>query len=222
MRLPEQCHDGDVLLVLDDGTTFCAHSQYLRLASAVLRDALACSVPAAADPASPDDLAASPAAKQRRGYHKLPLPGSSKEQVLLLLHCIYAWERDAWVCSLNAPQLVELATISDKLRAEAVLKTCDTRLVKICEGLRYHWTKYEGLVHGRNAHAVFCMARKLQLTCFLEEVGKYMGSNPGLIRTNLMDAGTAAIMRGAAETIEGLSQRIQEAEQQGFGQGDDF
>ena len=218
---PALCSEGDVHLVLDDGTAVCAHSLYLGHASTVLKDALACSVPAAATPASPDELEAGHAVKHRRVHHKIPLPGTSKEQVLLLLHCIHAWEREAWVRALTASQLVELATVADKLGASAVFKLVDSTFVKFCEGLEPSST--HGVVNSNNAHAVFLIACGLQLPRSLKCLGNFIGSNPGAVsKLESVDAGLAAVLEGAAEQIKCLSEKIKRAEQMGFRDEDEY
>ena len=214
MEIPALCSDGDVHLLLDDGGAFCAHSSYLSHASTVLRDALACSMPAAATPASPDELEAGRAVKQRRVHHKLPLPGTTKEQVLLLLHCIHAWEREAWVCALDASQLVELATVADKLGASAVFKLVDSTFVRLCEGLAP--SSISGVVNSNNAYAVLLIACKLQLPQSTKRLGSFIGSHPDAISKASMNAALAAILDGAAGQIQCLSEKIKRAEREGY------
>ena len=82
--------DADVCLLLDDGTTLSAHSIYLQHSSSVFQGALTCSSPAQHS-AAPKDTD-SPAGVKRcsNSSKRLPLPGTTSKQALLLLHCLYS------------------------------------------------------------------------------------------------------------------------------------
>ena len=45
---------------------------------------------------------------------QLQLPGTSRQQALLLLHFLYAWARESWLAGLLPQELVELARVADR------------------------------------------------------------------------------------------------------------
>ena len=136
---PVQSMYGDVQLLLDDGSSLTAHSQYLQHASTMLRGALDCAKLAEPATASSDGLHASdsspgssPASKRHRTQPTVPLPGVTMPQAMLLLQILYSFARETFVWGLTAPQLLELARVADKLGCLEVLQLVDATLVGIC------------------------------------------------------------------------------------------
>ena len=90
--------NGDMYLVLDDGTNFSI-LQGLTSQHADFPDAAS---------SSPQQ----PSSKRCRQQLELPLPETTRRQALLLLHCLYSMARESWLTSLIVPELIELARIS--------------------------------------------------------------------------------------------------------------
>ena len=138
---PGRSLTGETRLVLDDGTTLQAHALYLQHASEVLHDALACmpEQPAAAAETSDSARATRSGAKRLRTAStvtiesELPLRGATRKQVLLLLSCLYAFDRGAWVRQLEPPERVDLARIADQFQCIELLQCVDASLVKMSE-----------------------------------------------------------------------------------------
>ena len=94
-------------------------------------------------------------------------------------------------------QLVELATVADKLGCRAVLELVDSTLVKTCKQQGYSFDLPRGWLTAKEAAAHFLMARRLHLTEFEKHVGFFIGEHSKEIKVGLLDAGITAILQGA-------------------------
>ena len=205
-KSPAQSDQGDTLLELGDGTTITADSAYLRHASEVLSTALACSSQAeGAD--CPCSGQCSPAPKRARAMLRLPLPGTSRRQALLLLHCLYAWDRKAWACSLGPPELLELARVSHKYDCTAVLQLADSALVTFGQpqgagpGVQPAW------LHVRWAPAQLQLADSLDLAGVRWLVGGFLGRHAEEVALDQVEnACVAAVLDGARCARQELAQ----------------
>ena len=229
MTLPPRCSNGNTELLLDDGLPpLTAHSQYLRHASTVFRDALSCSKQAEPGQSRANGETEAPAAKRRRVLLQLPLPGCSREQVLLLLGCLYAWTRETFMHGLGPFQLVELATlVADKLGCRAVLELVDSTLVKTCKQGYDSSDLLRGWLTAKEAFAQFLMARRLHLAEFEKHVGIYIGEHSREVKVGLPDAGITAILQGGEQVqgslqceINNLQNRLQYLQKR-YGEHDD-
>lgn len=204
---PTQAQSGDVQLLLDDGSTLNAHSQYLEHASTVLRGALDCAHPAQDASASESGQQASdgspdfsPACKRRRAQLRVPLPGVTRQQAVLLLALLYSFTREKFMTGLKPPQLLELARIADRLQCRDVLKLVDERLFRICS-----WqdvgASQDGWVNVKDAPALHALAHKLQLHEFADMVGMFLGMHMQEIDLTQLDASLATVMRGCRRFV---------------------
>ena len=191
------------MLVLDSGAAFSVHSLYLLHISPVFSNALACT---SGTPAAHDDSPRQrqgPAAKRAKQALRLPLPGTSRKQALLLLHCMYAFDRSAWASTLDPPELVEVARIADRFDCAKVLQLVDNALVQACKvperpvaGAARMWTTAE------QAPAQYQLARQLHLPQLELHCGRFLGLHAhkvDLAEVRGFDAGLAAALEAALE-----------------------
>ena len=195
---PVQSLDGDVLLTLNDSTGFRVHSQFLQQISPVLKSALACGRPPEHSGASSADSAQAhkPASDSSRTGPQLPLPGTSKQQALLLLHCLYSWSRESWLCGLPYAEILDLAMVADKFGCAPMLQLVDSCLVKACQASEPAW------VSVTTAPNQFNLACQLHLPSFEAHVGRFLGRHTSAVVLKDLDAVTAAILQGARENCE--------------------
>ena len=186
---PALSRAGDVRLVLQDGTTLTAHSLYLQHASDVFSSALACSGRTQADAAGPgSDLedahpspeaesrlvqSASVSSKRHRAMQSLPLPGTSREQALLLLHSLYSRTPESWAASLDPADLAELARVSHRFGCSASLQLADSSLVKLAKAQAD--SSEQAWVSVHTAPAQLKLARRLNLPRFEAYLGHFVG-----------------------------------------------
>ena len=222
---PRQSLDGDVLITLDDGSSFRAHSVYLQHASEVFANALAChslpEQPSQASDGLPGSRSTRGAAKRPKleppapatpELKKLPLPGTTRKQALLLLYCLYAWTRETSMNHLCPSELVELAKVAHLFGAEKVLQVADHALVKICTAELTEMAEASEDPDGadplaawlnvEDAPAQHHLARKLHLTQFRACVGHFMGKHARRINLGAVDASISAVLRGAREMVD--------------------
>ena len=147
----------------------------------------------AADDSS--EASAPPASKRARPMLKLPLPGTSRQQALLLLHCLYAGDPRSWTKLLDLPQLADLGRIAHRFGCTAVLRLVDSRLVKLVSCR----LQKEGKKSMADAPATFAMARESGLTKLESHLGHWMGAHPRWVDLQALDLepGLAAVLRGA-------------------------
>ena len=182
-----------------------ADGTYLWHASALFGDVLNCSAA---------EIAASQAAlepgKRQRCMLRLPLPGSSRKQALLLLHCLYAWDRKAWALGLQPWELVELATVGNKFSVLQVLQLADSCLVQTCHhtSLDSEASHPGAWLTPENAAAMYQAAGTMQLACFRVHVGAYLGLHSQDVSEDGLDAGTAAVLLGARARCSKMREQI--------------
>ena len=204
--------EGDVHLILDDGSTMSAHSLYLSHASAVFKTALSCAGTrqTTADDTDEDEQewesvwSASAAAERTMTSHskrpkvmaKLPLPGATRRQAQLLVQALYCFKRDSWADSLAPPELIDLAAISDKFSCVCVLQLADEALVKKTAS-----ETATGWLTVLDAPGQFELAHRLHLTSYEAHVGQFLGRHARKVDLTRLDARSAAILEGACSII---------------------
>ena len=129
---------------------------------------------------------------------KLPLPGTSRKQALLLLHCLYAFDRKSWAKSLKSPELADLARIAHKYACTAVLGLADNSLVAACKGEDF------ALLGVREAPAQLQLARDLNLDKLEIHLAYTMGKHAHRLDLTALDAVTAAMLKGATELYKSV------------------
>ena len=192
--LPSE-EEGDVTLALDDGTQLTAHSQILQRASSVFMNAMACCS------SSSDQQGLTSASQTSMPAHqgakiRLPLPGTSKAQALLLLQSLYCWARESYLDSLMLTELIDLARVCDQFGVLPVLRLVDDTLVKLCGAGVSPSAEY---LTADTAPALFKLARQLHLSRFEVHVAQYLGQNAHAVQLKDLDPTTAAILRGARQ-----------------------
>ena len=144
----------------------------------------------------------------------LPLPGTSRQQAMLLLHCLYAWDCKAWALRLEPWELAELAVVAHRFNAVPVLQLADSSLVATCtaeaEGNLYEdkWLTLS------NAGGLMNAAHDLGLHGFLTHCGRYMGRQASLLRGVQLDPWVRAVLHGASERHRSMVAMVQKAEAQ--------
>ena len=104
--------DGDVLLVLDSGEAHPAHSLYLKHKSTVLGEAIALGRP-------------------EEGVLRVPVPGTTDEELLQLLQAIYTQE-SSYLDNLDITGLWALARVSHRLGCHLFSGQADVVLARVC------------------------------------------------------------------------------------------
>ena len=199
-------HAGDVLLQLDDGSTFRCHSQLLALVSTVWRDALACASQAMTSDSHEDLADHGPASKRARTESRLPLQGTSRMQVQLLLQFLYSWTRDTFLQGLQLTELLELAIMADRFGCQVLVQLLDKQLVRAESRQSSTVGSYQGedraaaraltWLSVQNAPARHRLARKLQLPELEEYVGKFMGQHALELDLEDVEPSIAGVLRG--------------------------
>ena len=186
-------------MVLDDGTALPAHSLYLQHASTVFYNALACSKVADCihqTAPRPDSLAGSSAVQgPPQAKLPLPLPNTSKEQALLLLHCMYAFDRAKWAKALQPYELAALAAVAHRFGCLQILELADSALLQASAA-------DAGFTTVKNAPTQHQLARRLQLVQFELHVARFLGSYPNAVDLSKLDPGTAAVLEGARQACK--------------------
>ena len=103
--------DGDILLVLDSGAAYPAHSVYMKHSSTVLAEAFALDSP-------------------RDGRLRIPIPGTIAEDLLLLLRAYSHFSSLLELLRANMSSLWSVARLSDQLGCGQVLQQIDWMLVQ--------------------------------------------------------------------------------------------
>ena len=187
-----------MLLVLDDESKLRCHALHLQHASTVFQNALACSTPAEQD---------HDGCQGSQALSRLPLPGATRRQVLLALHCIYQFEQESWVENLCIPEIIELARFAHRFSCDRVLALADRCMVKNC-GVQETGIK-SGASLGKNAWLTVTdapgehqLAQRLQLTRYEALVGLFMGRHAHAIDLDRVGPSAAALLRGARLLIQ--------------------
>ena len=168
---------------------------YLSHTSAVFKNALSFA-PARLTPAhvtdddSDDGLLPGP--KRPKGMAQLPLPGATRHQAQLLVHSMYCYKRESWADTLSPPELIDLATISDKFCCVSVLQLADEALVRKTAS-----KSDTGWLNVLDAPGKLQLARRLRLTSYEAHVGRFLGRHARKVDLTRLDASTAAILEGA-------------------------
>ena len=194
--LPSLSLSGDIVILLDDGSIVRAHSQYLQHASTVFDNALKCAGNADAQILG---LSGGVVGKCHSSETQLPLPSATKQQVLLLLHCLYAWDRKSWAESLRAHELAELARIAHRFDIVPVLQLADESLVKLCHTKGADAYGQLSLMNTLRAPAQFQLAQDLALPQFEHHAGVFIGRHAHDVDIRKLDARSAALLSGARE-----------------------
>ena len=148
------------------------------------RSAAKCPRPASPSPAAPE----------------LKLPGVSRKQALLLLHCLYRFRRDAWVAELGPPEMLELARIADRYGFLEVLDLVDNCLDDICEG-EEDAAPDDAWLLVEDAPQLLQVACKLQLTRFKARVLRFIGRHVRNLDLSRLDNSMAAVLTGVRSVL---------------------
>ena len=143
-----------------------------------------------------DASPSSPARKRCKTTPKLPLPGTSRRQALLLLHSLYAWDRKSWAEGLDLPELADLARVAHKF-ASCVLQLADSSLVEVCQTEDAHAQDPDSWLNTTTAPELLQLAADLSLVKFERHVAFFCGMQAAIVTPNIFDARTAAVLRGA-------------------------
>ena len=199
---PPASLSGNALLILDDKRSLHAHSVYLEQASEVFQFALECSQPLAGSPA-PEQAASRPgSAGSPHVTHQLPLTGVSKHQALLLLHCLYVWQRESWVQSLSLDDLCDLACIANKFGCDSVLELVDATMLARCVAQQEvpadadHGAPILTVASAPKQHR---RARELNLRGYSAHIEFFMGLHASEIDLALVHADYVGVLRGACK-----------------------
>ena len=201
---PYQSLSGDVVLKLDGNLSITAHSAYLEHASEVFQNVLGeCSQ-------------RHTAAKKRRTAHQadgqqcatspreLPMPGAGMHQALLLLHCLYAFDRRSWLAALSPSDLLDLASITHRYACTSILDLVHTVLVQRCSA----GAPSTPVLTISNAPEQLQVAKKLQLTGYEACIGRFLGTHAADIDMRKLDVCLAnalqATVASRAELLDGM------------------
>ena len=190
---PAAAGGGNTLIVLDSGEELHAHSFWLEAASEVFRTALTCTPTPGRSTRSSRQVSPDAAASRMQ---QLPLPGVSKHQALLLLHCLYAWANKDWVGTLSQSDLLDLARIADKYACARVLELVDSTLVQQCRAA----PSPPGCLSPDNAPAQFQLARDLHLEEYEGEIAQFLGMHASQVDLSKLDKTLANVLRGASKS----------------------
>ena len=188
--LPPLSLSGDVAIELDDGTVLKAHSMYLQHASTIFDDILR--------PQAPAGTAGSTATNILGSEARLPLSETTKKQALLLLQCLYAWNRQAWAEALDPPELVQVARVAHKYGILPMLQLADSCLVRKCSTQDAAASNEGEWMNVQRAPAQLQMAQDLALDGFEAHCAQFMGAHAHAVDLSKLDARTAALLKGAA------------------------
>ena len=200
---PPQASSGDTLIKLDGDHTLTARAVYLEHASSVFTAALTdCSQP-------------KPAAKRRKSAgqanentpppsRKLPMPGVSLHQALLLLHCLYALDRRSWLASISPGDLLELAHITHRFDCTSTLDLVHAMMVQRCAAP----APRAPLLTVENAPSQLEVAGELQLEGFEACIGRFLGRHAKEVDMGELDPCLASALQATitarAELLEGM------------------
>ena len=192
---------GDAVIELDGGDKLQAHSFCLASASQHFRDALACGDPAQVQQGEAElNVASNNAAATPR----LPLPGTSKHQVILLLVYLYSWTRESLLATMAPSDLFELARVAHRFACLQVLQLVDRTLVKRGNETASGAQSNPALLNPRNGPKYYRLAHELQLTGFEAQVGCYIGKHADEMHLSDLHPMSAHIVRGALEACAEL------------------
>ena len=134
--------------------------------------------------------------KRFKAELRVPLPGTSRRQALLLLHCLYAWDRRSWAESLDASELADLAMVAHKYGIAPVLQLADSSLVKLCDTKDADASKASAQMNVARAPAQFQFAQDLGLSQLQSHIAEFMGAHAHALDLSAVDACSAALLRG--------------------------
>ena len=205
---PAQSLDGDVLLQLDDGNSLAAHFLHLKTVSSVFSGASSCSRQGQAAMPQSGSHPESPRAhetKKRKTMLELPLPDTSKKQALLLLHCLYAWDRKSWVETLDHPELTALGRLAHRFSCTAVLQLVDHGLVDFSNASIKAGNPYLTPETAPDDHK---LALELRFPQYEAHVGHFLGKAAHLVDLTQVDVHFAAVLQGACSMRDELMAEI--------------
>ena len=197
---PEASLTGDTTILLDGGDcSLRVHAAYLEQASQVLKGALQCVQPqACGQKAGKKRKPVTQLARQDRAAVtlRLPLARVTKHQALLLLHCLYAFDKGAWILGVGAADLFALAQIADRFACEAVLGLVDKALVERCVAENVDQGTGQ-LLTVKTAPAQHKLASSCHLRAYEALVSHFLGLHADKVDLTLLDPSLAHALRGA-------------------------
>ena len=195
---PQASLSGNTVIVLDSGISLLAHSIYLEQASEVFQGALECLQPAAdALRSRPEFASGSP-----HITHRLPMPGVSMHQALLLLHCLYAWARESWAASLTMKDLCDLARIADRFACHSALHMVDETMLRLA--VAHEDSPPDAALGGAVLTAASApeqhrLAQELNLRRYRLHVEFFMGMHASEMNLTQVGEEHAEVLRGASK-----------------------
>ena len=167
--------------------------------------------PSSQDPGQDDgQIEDSQAAKRHNPGLKVALLGTSRRQALLLLYCLYAWDRTVLIEDLHLPDLVRLAVVADNYACMAMLHRIDDLLLAasaaeqkllgacICAD-EAEAAKGAAWLNVKDAPALFLWAGQVQLDKVRAHLGQWMVLHAPEIDVSKLDATSAGFLRGAQQ-----------------------
>ena len=96
------------------------------------------------------------------------LPSTSKKELLLLLHCLYACSCEVWIQALAPLELNALGKVSKTFECTGIMRLVDGRLVEACKGKH-------GVYLPDDAPKAYKLAQQLGLASLQAYIGEHMG-----------------------------------------------
>ena len=128
--------------------------------------------------------------------HRLPLARATRHQALLLLHCLYAFDKGAWIRGVEAADFFALAHIADRFACEAVLGLVDRALVDRCQAEDVDPGPGQ-LLTLETAPAQHQLASRCHLRAYEAHVSHFLGLHADKVDLTLLDPSLAHALRGA-------------------------
>ena len=125
-------------------------------------------------------------------------------QALLLVRCLCAFDRRAWLAALSPDDLLELARITHKHACTSILDLVRTVLVQRCSA----GAPSVPVLTISNAPEQLQVAKRLQLTGYEACIGRFLGTHAEDIDMSKLDICLAnalqATVASRAELIDGM------------------
>lgn len=131
--------------------------------------------------------------------HTLPMTGVTTPQALLLLHCLYAFDRRAWVVGVGFQDLCDLVRVCDKFACCGVLQLVDKTLLERAEAGEGDAGDEASMLNVANAPAHHKLASRYRLSAYEAHVARFLGLNADRVDLAALDPSLAHALRGANE-----------------------
>ena len=128
--------------------------------------------------------------------HTLPMTGVTMPQALLLLHCLYAFDRRAWVVGVGFQDLCDLVRVCDKFACCGVLQLVDKTLLERAEAGEGDAGDEASMLNVANAPAHHKLASRYRLSAYEAHVARFLGLNADRVDLAALDPSLAHALRG--------------------------